>query len=135
MPAKGVPEHSVGAGEIRVYVTKREGTVIYDVGAGELVHQGSVSKLGLLYINDRLERFIVHIDERTRVFGDVAVPRHDRRYALADVSNLVDCQAVLGQLVAERGRTAEGRTVQPLVVRSPPQRRREARARAEHRCF
>ena len=94
-----VLERAVGAREGAVRVAVLELALLRDVGAGLFEKQRRAGRDRIVKVRDAGQRLVVDFDQLQRVFGDIAVDRHDHGHRLAAVARLggrADLEAHLG---------------------------------------
>jgi len=86
---------TVCRGEGGVGVAIAEAAVADDVAAHGLVQHGDASIAGGFDVHHRRQGLVVGAQQVERVFGDVAVLRHDHGHRFAGIAHLVDGQHVV----------------------------------------
>ncbi len=82
-----------GKGLVRFAIGKFTGG--NDIAARRLMDHRRIIMRGLFLVDGRFQRLVIDIDQRQRVFGNIAVARDDDGDRLADIAHLFDRQGPL----------------------------------------
>ena len=106
------PDDPVGFGDTTLPVTPIEHAFPDEVGAGVLVQDRRLWFEGRAGVDQRLERFVLHLDQLGCVARELAGRRDDRHHRLADEARLADRERIVLDLASGRHRHLEERVGQ-----------------------